>query len=518
MKKFYFSLIAMVGALMPLAVNAQTLVQKNVYAYDIVVTQDAVNKNVATVEYKLNGLTKEVTIQALVDGTAVETVEGTTNYTNSVEVTIPSDKTGKVTFEITAVPEGTVDDVTVVANSPQYYSFWSPTTIAVNTDPNSPTFGRVLTVENRYHNTPFTNAGYYACGRGGAVYAFDPIFAPVLAKDGNPGFTLGLGENNDSKTQVYGDYQDLRYTKDGRLFLSSGDPKKYGLYELDPDDLDATAHPLFESTDKNIWAFDVYANGDGTYKIIAIVSSSNTDGTGSAGIAGNAAIYAYDMDENGNITGGEEKLITSITNNWVNGLNMKVAIDPTGTGFYASQHRGANSEAEPHLLHADMNGENIDNDYTTVINGGGMGYNHDGTLFARGEGAQTVCVYRVNNLPAGLTPEMEKVATFNAGIGNAIMAVGFDYANNLFVSSNSGEKLQQYQLPASIAGDYTTVPSPESMAFVIEGTTGVNNVAVEATNGEAVHYNLNGVRMQGELPAGVYVKVVDGKATKVVVK
>ena len=514
MKKFYFSLIAMIGALMPLAVNAQTLVQKNVYAYNIVVKQDAVNKNVATVEYKLNGLTKEVTIKALVDGTAVETVEGTTNHTNSVEVTIPSDKTGKVTFEITAVPEGTVDEPTLIQNNPVSYRFWSPTTIAVNNNPNTATFGRALTVENRWHNTPFTSSVYHACGRGAAVYAFDPLHSPITAEDGKPGFTFGLDANNESKTQVYGDFMDLCYTKDGRLFLASTDLNKYGIYEIDPDDMDAAPQPLFEEAkDHNVWAFDMYAYGDGTYKVVTIESTDQAAGQGNGVTAGRIMIYDYDGE--GYLTNGVRVLENY---SFPNGLGMKVRIDNGCNGFYVSSHRGDAKESEPHFVHVDMNGENIDSDYTTVINCGAMGYNKDFTLFARAEGNAMVSIYKVNNFPARLTPEMEKVASFNAQIGNPIMAVAFDYANNIYVSGNNAELFQQFQLPASIAGDYTTVPSPESMAFVIEGTTGVNNVAVEAANGEAVHYNLNGVRMQGELPAGVYVKVVDGKATKVVVK
>ena len=54
----------------------------------------------------------------------------------------------------------------------------------------------------------------------------------------------------------------------------------------------------------------------------------------------------------------------------------------------------------------------------------------------------------------------------------------------------------------------------------IAGTSGVENVAVGSDNeGDAIYYNLNGVRVEGKnLPAGIYVKVIGNKATKVVVK
>lgn len=491
------------------------LAQKNVYAYDIVVTQGvpgANDKNMATVEYKLNGKTASVSVQALVNGVpAGEAVEGTTDYSNIVEVEIPADKSGTVTFEITAVPEATVTEPTLVQNSPVFYQFWSPTTVAINNNPNTATFGRALTVENRWHNTPFTNASYHACGRGGAVYAFDPVMTPVLAEDGMPGFTFGLGANNDSKTQVYGDYEDLVYTKDGRLFFATSDLAKYGIYEIDANDMNAAPRPLFEAaTDHNVWAFDMYLNEDGTYKVVTVESLDANLGQGNGVTAGRVMIYDYDGE--GYLTDGVRVLDSY---GFPNGIGMKVRIDPDGQGFYVSSHRGANSAAEPHLIHADMNGDNVDNDYTTVINAGAMGYNKDNTLFARAENAATVSIYKVTALNAGEKPSMEKLTSFNAGIGNPVMAVAFDYANNIYVSGNSAEKFQQFQLPAEIAGESTTVPSPESMSFEVGGTS-VGNIAV--SNNAPVYYNLLGVRMQGKLNAGVYVKVVDGKATKVVVK
>lgn len=49
-------------------------------------------------------------------------------------------------------------------------------------------------------------------------------------------------------------------------------------------------------------------------------------------------------------------------------------------------------------------------------------------------------------------------------------------------------------------------------------TDGVENITVDGSD-NAVFFNVNGTRVQGgNLPAGVYVKVVDGKATKVIVK
>ena len=495
------------------------LVGKNAYAYDIKVTPYEGDPTKAVVQYRLNGKAKSVTIQPMVDGQAVSVpVAGTTNAGNTVDVHLEAGEyTGKLTYAITVESADDVEAATLVQNEPVYYQFWSPTTIAVNTDPETSTFGRALTVENRYHATPFGNSAYHAVGRGAAVYAFDPRHTPVLAEDGKPGFKFGLADNTETKTQVYGDYQDLQYAPGNVLYLGSADLNKEGLYEIDPDDMDATAQPMFESgVDHRVWAFDSYTYADGSTKFVIVESNDASAGQGNGVTAGRVMIY--DLGEDGYLTNGKR---VAEGYGFPNGLGMKVRIDPDGKGFYVSSHRGDAKESEPHMIHSDMEGNLDVNDYQSTYNCGAMGYNRDNTLFARVEGNATVVVYSVDANNGGEAPAMTKLTSFNASIGNPVMAVAFDYANNIYVSGNNQEKFQQFRLPASIAGASTTVASPSSQAIALNNvTTGIGNVAVDAEDGNAVYYNLSGIQMpaKAKLPAGVYIKVVGKKATKVVVK
>lgn len=512
------------------------LAAKNVYAYDIKVTPYVGDNTQAVIQYRLNGKTKSVSIQALLDGEPIEDAvfEGTTEEKNSVDVALPAgDYNGELTFAITATPEVTVETPTLVVDNIEgfkgYYSFWSPTTIAVNNNPESSTFGRALTVENRYHATPFGNSSYHAYQRGAAVYAFDPQMVPVKAEDGKVGFQLGLNVN--TETQIYGDFMDLRFINDGRLFFATTDLTRYGIYEIDPEDMDATAQPMFDvAKDHNVWAFDAYTYADGSTKFVMAESLDQNAGQSNGVTA--ARIMIYDLDDNGYLVNGKR---IAEGYSFPNGLGMKVRIDPDGQGFYVSSHRGDAVETEPHMIHSDFEGNLDVNDYQNTYNCGAMGYNHDNTLFARVEGNATVVVYRLVEAAAVAeegdengeegnkvtAPVMEKLTSFNAGIGNPIMAIAFDYANNIFVSGNNQEKFQQFQLPAEIAGASTTVNSPSKYAITLDsGTNGVGNVAVDAEDANAVYYNINGVRMpaNAKLPAGVYVKVVGKTATKVVVR
>lgn len=67
---------------------------------------------------------------------------------------------------------------------------------------------------------------------------------------------------------------------------------------------------------------------------------------------------------------------------------------------------------------------------------------------------------------------------------------------------------------------YYPVPTGAYVAkFVVsDETNAVSDIAVDEAEGEAVYYNLQGVRVAGEPANGIYVKVANGKASKVLVK
>ena len=91
----------------------------------------------------------------------------------------------------------------------------------------------------------------------------------------------------------------------------------------------------------------------------------------------------------------------------------------------------------------------------------------------------------------------------------------FDAANNLHVYARECGGYQVYALNGE--GTASTA-APVELAITKQGD-GISDIAVDAANGDAVYYNLNGVRIAAEnLTPGVYVKVVNGKASKVVVK
>lgn len=99
-------------------------------------------------------------------------------------------------------------------------------------------------------------------------------------------------------------------------------------------------------------------------------------------------------------------------------------------------------------------------------------------------------------------------------------------AKENFTGTSNGNTLNfrnNYTLPSVAAGDYdvkvvVNLYNGEPSLYVIEYLvkSAVEEIGVE--NGAAVYYDLNGRKVAGNLDKGIYVKVVNGKASKVVVK
>lgn len=78
-----------------------------------------------------------------------------------------------------------------------------------------------------------------------------------------------------------------------------------------------------------------------------------------------------------------------------------------------------------------------------------------------------------------------------------------------------GNCVEMFYMPV---GTYTIAAKGTTLGlfgFIYDYPIGVSDVAVDATGGEAVYYNLNGVKVANP-ENGLYIKVQGGKATKVI--
>ncbi len=140
-------------------------------------------------------------------------------------------------------------------------------------------------------------------------------------------------------------------------------------------------------------------------------------------------------------------------------------------------------------------------------------------------GSTPIVIEAKNAIDVTFAFRRQNKSGYTAGDGKDIAVFSHPDATKL-----AGEMVEANDLDGSFGncaekftlqpGTYTVAAKGTTLGlfgFIYDYTTGVNNIAVDEANGEAVYYNLNGVRVAN--PAnGLYIKVQGGKASKVLVK
>lgn len=502
---------------------------RNAYAYDITV---ATAEGKATVSYRLNAPASAVKVQLWNGDELVKEVDGTTiaEYGDQEKATVKNLNTvvmdiadvtapGNYTYKV-KVSSDVVDTPTAAG---PVYRFWSPYGIAVDNNPDSPHFGRVLVTETQtslpdktYHSAPSLG------GIGIGIYAFDQMLQPIENANGTHGFTAGMemstGKYPNEASAIY-DPKRIHISDDGRIFLSRVTTSASSLWELNPDDLDASATEIFKGTlgtdgymtdaEGNFvagpaTAMDVW--GEGENLKVAIVSCQN-------GYALDPKVHRVDVYNLGTATEWSSKPsqeLTSISNKyWINSAVVNVAFDADGKGLTVGQYRAAPNDNEPAYKHVNLETGEVDyTDVTTIAGGAGMAWNADHTLFAMTVGKGIIGIFEVTKDESGV-PTFTKKYEFNTGFGTNINAIAWDAANNLYTCSNSGEEFGQFAMPRE-SGD-VTVAAAAKYGFEIEPVIPENLYLIGSVNG--LEWNPT----QGELMTnegdGVFsTQIIDGTA------
>lgn len=502
---------------------------RNAYAYDITV---ATAEGKATVSYRLNAPASAVKVQLWNGDELVKEVDGTTiaEYGDQEKATVKNLNTvvmdiadvtapGNYTYKV-KVSSDVVDTPTAAG---PVYRFWSPYGIAVDNNPDSPHFGRVLVTETQtslpdetYHSAPSLG------GIGIGIYAFDQMLQPIENANGTHGFTAGMemstGRYPNDASAIY-DPKRIHISDDGRIFLSRVTTSASSLWEINPDDLDASATEIFKGTlgtdgyvtdaEGNFvagpaTAMDVW--GEGENLKVAIVSCQN-------GYALDPKVHRVDVYNLGTATEWSSKPsqeLTSISNKyWINSAVVNVAFDADGKGLTVGQYRAAPNDNEPAYKHVNLETGEVDyTDVTTIAGGAGMAWNADHTLFAMTVGKGIIGIFEVTKDESGV-PTFTKKYEFNTGFGTNINAIAWDAANNLYTCSNSGEEFGQFAMPRE-SGD-VTVAAAAKYGFEIEPVIPENLYLIGSVNG--LEWNPT----QGELMTnegdGVFsTQIIDGTA------
>ena len=464
------------------------------------------DKTTLTVTYRLNN-SNATSVNVLVYNgeDIVASIPGTTTIgKNTVEVAT-GDLPAGVELKWAVEVNGT--SVEAPTQETKMYNMYCPHGLAIDKDPESEYFGRILVADAM--NIVKDKAGYLGSGIGAGLHAFNPSFTTDS--------TVYTGGNDFTRILASNGYQPWRVkiSEDGRIFVSSLDLNGVVVWEVSKDlqtwtpviagTNDATDHNIYDADGNFVAGINCSMDVTGKGEDLKLLLYS----TNNKGIAFNQSGYRLDEYALGTATTwtGTPKNILEGGKLGLVHTNVEFIYDGEG-GYWFGASRAGNA-GQPNLVHINAAGEQ---DYYTEdasLYGGDGVLVHNGMLFkgkARTSGTVgNFGVWTVGKDADGKVTLTEKWSVVADGIGRNLNEFAVDYAENLYVVGNSGEKIIAYALPYS--GQVET-PAAAKYAFQLpEPLKLAGTVKRAVQNGDEVIV----LTHEADGTAHIY-QVVDGKA------
>ena len=398
----------------------------------------------------------------------------------------------------------------------KYVAMFCPQGIDVDTDPMSEHFGRILVTETMHNEA--TSGSFHSKASDGkikaGIYAFAPDLTPLntaaTVYNGGLDFTMNIGNYELANGSAVMHSQQpwlVKISQDGRIFVSSLDKRADHtiIWELSKDlrtwtpliqgsstnanydvldanskwlagpncSMDVTGTGsnlklLLYSTNKNGWEYD--ATG---YRLDEYAIETSTKFQGSP-----TPITAFTKTQNGNIAYG------TIHN------NVKVIYDGEGGYWFGGSRNTGN---ETNIAHVNASGQR---DYITTSNEyhGGSGIMIHQSTYADPNYSNTpqkwffkgitpvnsdgrFKIFVMSKDGSGKPVLTERWTVQSTGLGRYHNAFAVDYAHNLYITGNIGEKVIAFALPYS---GMTTTPYRGSFKITIN--TPVYTVRAQSGN------------------------------------
>jgi len=397
-------------------------------------------------------------------------------------------------FSVTASAQP-ISYIVKVSDDSQPFQFYAARGVTVDKTPQSPYFGRIYAAEAVgglcSEDWGETNPEFRTVTQG--IYALGNDFTDVtnqgdLAWNGN----VAYGENASASNYQFA-LSRPAVAPDGDVFVCSSTFTGTGIYIMDAAHPDQDFTPVFQGKLKDMGQVKAgtkvihnpimhcYIEGTGEDEVLYTYDRNCALGT----VYG--CIYRYDIGKGLPWTTVPSATTFNDMNTGSHVQNGSGQMAPDGQGgFFMSQYRFNSSYAVPGLIHVNKAGEvdfNIGNNGVDAVQQGGMAVSVDGSLLALGTELGMVKIWGVTYDNAGvptLTPKYE----INWGNGKGVtMACDFDAAGNLYIISNSNERLMVYSLP-NLNNTYTT-----RVVAHHEGT-GLQEVFNQPLNGNGVQKRL----------------------------
>ncbi|MBQ7691168.1 MAG: hypothetical protein IJT30_08290 [Muribaculaceae bacterium] len=544
-----------------------TAMAQNPFAYNATTGEVDASALTVPVNYTLNADAERVVVDFMLNGEVKKSVEldATAITAGDHAVAVSLEGLDPATYDMAIRVKGAevVEPVCTLMDI-----FWSPYGIAIDNDPMSAHFGRMLVTECQ----PSVNnsADYYTStasgtGVGAGLYVYDMQLNRVANPQGTYGYAVPWTQEN-FNYQEWGGYNQgnfalkkVKISKDGRIFVGGLDVKNgHPICEVNPDDLSEWSpifvgeqskleetgydHNLYDADGEFVAGYSACFAVTGEGENLKLMNLSGT--RGQVFTFGNYKTFEYPL---GTATtwdaacAEEDECIPLSTQYTISAQSVSIDYDQNGNLWW-TQYRGAPTEAQPTLKHVSKNADGEwEEDYSFVTSddfafnrGGGIAVSPDGSQLAISTGNQKLSIFDVTYNEFG-APEMTLNQTIATPSGNHTGIRGFndiawDYAGNLYACDNGWETLfciQPARSAAAPAGmkraedDPLEVTTPLRADYAVEvpTVTAVSDVAAKAV--ASVEYvNVNGQvsNMPFEGVNVVVTKYADGtkSVTKVV--
>ena len=484
----------------------------NTYAFGL---ESELTEETLNVTYRLNN-SNATSVNVLVynGDEVVATIPGTTTIgKNIVEVATADLPTGvELTWSVEV--NGTSVDVPTIEE--KIYSFYHPSSVDIDVNPENPTFGLLLVNEGMQSVVSKTE-GYVSAGFGAGIFAFTPSFdlIPNGDKPGNNGGIEFTTTRADGTGTAYAPRR-IRISEDGRIFVTSLNTDGNYLWEVNPENPNEWT-PIFKGilneqaeliTEDSAFVaapnngFDVKGSGE---NLQLAMYSVNLSGITAAAMGG-FRLHEYNLGTATEWTTAPSKAL----------VEGKYAINYTGTqveydnegGFWIASYRGTANDANPGLVHINADGVEDAKLIWSNVRQAGIRFNNDFTklVVAGNNGtAKKATIYAVSKDENGAPVLTEETVIDMAVVGNNLNDFAWDYAGNLYSCGNSSEKLAAWAMPYSgtvetpAAAQYAfQLPEPMKMAGVVKRAVQNGDEVIVLTH-------------EADGTAHIY-QVVDGKA------
>ena len=430
----------------------------NPYAFGLT-SKLSEDQSFLTVNYRLNNSKATKVDVVIYNGPkVVDVFAGTTNLgKNTVKIPTHSFPTG---VELTWAVIVNGNSVAAPTREEKIYSFYHPSGLDIDVNPENETFGLLL-VNEGMQSVASKTEGYVSAGFGAGIFAFTPSF-DLVANGDKPGYNGGIEFTNtraDGTGTAYAPRR-IRISEDGRIFVTSLNTDGNYLWEVNPNDMNLWT-PIFKGTlnnqrelvdsENNFVAapnsgFDVKGSGE---NLQLAMYSVNLSGITSDAMSG-FRLHEYNL-------GTATEWTTAPTKTLVEG---KYAINYTGTqveydnegGYWIASYRGTATDANPGLVHINAEGVEDCKRVWNNVRAAGIRFNKDFTklVVAGNNGtAKKATIYTISKDANGAPVLTQETVVDMADVGNNLNDFAWDYAGNLYACGNSSEKLAAWAMPYS---------------------------------------------------------------------